>query len=642
MRMMAKRPEKRYDNYDKLIAALDACPREDVPKPAEPLYALIDEDDDASPPPVLDALIADDSDDGIPVAPSPFGGGSPAALDALIAEDSGDDIPAQPSARKRDRATASGSQIDSLPLAELAALDEDTPRSAPARAPRPQAVGRPEAAPALAALIDEEDDASMPGRSAVTMRRFSDASAETWVKRCAVIGVTLVLLIVGIDQLIKASRGTPDTSVETTEANPNLEPAREQSIPTPSVANNRPDPPTIIKKVQKAQTPAPQPVATAWIEPTDPPREVVSEPDYGTLEAKFLPTWMAQPVPEHLAGPLTGVRRIADPSAGLEKTTLRQALDVIGGTNIEIADDGPFFEDDLHLLGDSRLIRARVGFRPIICVEETNLEVVRQQPAVIVLDGKEGKQLILEGLDLVVDVEQLPREQSAFFLCRGANLTLRNCTITVVNPRAERFAVIRTASGTRPSRIRIEQSLIRGHATTALDLAGGAADVVLSRSVLIEGGAPLVVAGVSDSTSENKLAVVRSVCASRAPFLDASGLPSAPRQRPLLIRALGSTFACIRGADPSSLVTGRDGAGGMNEVVQWEGDENIYTGWNAWYATGHEASVKVADLAAARRIWPTGPMERVRCRPNPGPTRRTSSITFRTTCGRLLPLASRC
>ena len=91
--------------------------------------------------------------------------------------------------------------------------------------------------------------------------------------------------------------------------------------------------------------------------------------------------------------------------------TLHTALDSnIGGT-VEMADEGPFFNDDFRVAGETRLIRARPGYRPIVRVERSSLEAVRKQPAVFVLDRKN---LILDGIDLVVDVRDVSPEQTAF------------------------------------------------------------------------------------------------------------------------------------------------------------------------------------------------------------------------------------
>jgi len=221
--------------------------------------------------------------------------------------------------------------------------------------------------------------------------------------------------------------------------------------------------------------PAPASTPPPWVEPTDPASEVVAEVDYGPdFEARFRPDWAAGEVTTHLPGKDTTVRRIPDPQDPDQKATLRAALDVIGGGTIEVTGNGPFFEDDLRMLGETRLIRAQPGFRPIVCVESPKLSVVRQQTAFVIL---ENRALVLDGLDLIVDTNDLPRHQTALFLCRGGALTLRNCTLTVVNRRNFPLAIIQTGPADRPSRIRLEGTFVRGNVSSLVELQGGPSDV---------------------------------------------------------------------------------------------------------------------------------------------------------------------
>ena len=139
------------------------------------------------------------------------------------------------------------------------------------------------------------------------------------------------------------------------------------------------------------------------------------------------------------------VRRIADSSDPTIVSSLHRALDEhIGGT-VELADEGPLAVDDFRITGETRLIRARPGFRPIVRIDRSGQESVRGQSAVMVL---KGKSLTLDGIDLIVDVRDLSRTQTALFLCAGSNLTLRNCSITILNHAAGvPFSLLRTEAG---------------------------------------------------------------------------------------------------------------------------------------------------------------------------------------------------
>lgn len=627
-RMMAKRPENRFETYDRLIAALDAVSL-DGSSPAPVLDALIDDDDDllAGPAaPAMDALIVDDSQPELPVAkPSGPPKRREPAMDALIVDDSEPELPVTKPGRPARAREKEAPPVDMLSMSELAALDEDTPAVKPRKPPRPAAPRPTEPEPALSALLDEGDGgdehvAALPGSKGRSSFQFGDTSTSTLIKRSIAIGVAVILLVIGAHQLYEASRDNPSGGTAVENERPS-EPSTavvgtgpSHSGPTRPGASGPSAPNvTVIRKPEtpkESEAPKPPP---PWAEPTDPTPAAVADTDFGQgVESRFVPEWAAQPIPDRL-GALVPLRRLVAPNATNEKSNLRQGLEVIGTTaTLELADNGPFWEDDLRVPGEARLVRARPGFRPIIAVEAPKLPVVREQPAVIVL---EGKQLILDGLDLIVDVDELPRNQTALFECAGASLTLRDCTVTVLNPKGAPFSVVRTVPSARPSRVRLERSYVRGPRLTALELAGGTADAVVSRSVLLTGGVPLITIPGKDAGAERKVHVVRSVVACKAPVFELNAPPSGQRPKALTVRAFGSTFASVAGASPPSLIVSRGGGGAPAERVQWLGDFNEFAGWSTLYS---ESGTKVADLAAARNVWAgTDPASRVQ--PNAWP-----------------------
>ena len=124
---------------------------------------------------------------------------------------------------------------------------------------------------------------------------------------------------------------------------------------------------------------APPPVK--WEEPPDldPPlngREPLELP--ATIAAKYLPDWARSNAPERIEGPFVSVCRITYSNDPLIVPTLHRALDNHKGGTIELADEGPFGCDDLRVSGDTRLIRARQGIRPIVRIERSNQDVVRR------------------------------------------------------------------------------------------------------------------------------------------------------------------------------------------------------------------------------------------------------------------------
>jgi serine/threonine-protein kinase len=226
---------------------------------------------------------------------------------------------------------------------------------------------------------------------------------------------------------------------------------------------------------------------------------------------------------------------------------------------------------------------------------------VREQAAVFVLDGRN---LILDGVDLVVNVPQLPQSQSSLFQCRGGNLTLRRCTITIWNPRRKPFALVRTVASPQPSRVRLEETMVRGPAFSALDLTGGSADIVLNRSMVVSGGTPLIRSSTSDPGGERTIHLVRTLLCSRGALLDVNAGGTPGRTSPLFVRTLGSTFAQLAGQGTTSLIVSALDVGRPEELVSWAGERNVFAGWHDWFSFNNGRAVKVTDLSSARTIWP--------------------------------------
>ncbi len=348
----------------------------------------------------------------------------------------------------------------------------------------------------------------------------------------------------------------------------------------------------------------PQPAAAPnWIEPADPVAERVPEtavaPD---VAARFpLPAWAKTEIPKQVPGIALKVRRINDPTRPEERPSLASAFESIGSGTTELIDNGPFADSDVRLRGDVRLLKAGPGRRPIIRLERPRLDVIKNQGAVFLI---EGKQLILDGLDLIVDLQDLPREHTALFSCKGGSLTLNNCTITIINPQNYPMSLIRAQGTDRPAQVRVENCFMRGPSMSMVEFTGGVAEVAIVRSVLAGGQGPLVVSTTTATGGERKLHVQRSVVASRGAFLELTS-PVGSRPTPVTVRALASSFARFRTEEATSLIFFRDDVGGeAKDFVNWQGEQNVFMGWSDWASMGNAHTVKVAALAAARTTWP--------------------------------------
>ena len=348
--------------------------------------------------------------------------------------------------------------------------------------------------------------------------------------------------------------------------------------------------------------PAPKPDRPDWTEPADPAVARVAEPDFGQdVEAKYLPDWAKAEIPTKLPGKTVSVQRITDPRDAEQKSTLHGALEVIGVGTIELADDGPFFETGFRTPPEARLIRARNGFRPIVALERPKPAEVEAREAFFDVGDKS---LILDGLDLVVDVIELPRTVTTLFACRGGSLTLKNCTITIINSRqGQSLSLVRSGPSERPSKIRLERTFVRGAINTVFDLSGGPAEVVLNRSVVLNAAGSGIAAG-RDVAGERSVSLVRSVVATRASAIELGEPKAGKDPRPLAMRALGSTFARFQSPSRVSLFATRCEAGAPPDFLAWQGDYNTFIGWSGWLSTAQERNVPISHMEDARGVWP--------------------------------------
>src|SRR5207244_4053041 len=98
----------------------------------------------------------------------------------------------------------------------------------------------------------------------------------------------------------------------------------------------------------------------------------------------------------------------------------------------------------------------------------------------------------------------------------------------------------------RPARIRLERTLVRGGFTSAVELSGTQADLVVYRSVILGGTGPLVRTSRTDAASEHRLDFVDAVLAGPGPVVERNG--AAARNKPLVIRSFGSAFGRLSGS----------------------------------------------------------------------------------------------
>jgi serine/threonine protein kinase len=569
LRMMAKNPEDRFADYDELIAALDAVPA--VPEDQTPGIALA-------------PLESEQGDDWLPAPAEPW-----EAVPLAEPPSSGSGVPLAP--------------MESLAgLAELAGEARPSPPrpSAPASAPTLSRSGGSGTAPEM----------EQPEHQAELLPSRAQASAPSWILSSMAIGAALVLLIIGLHEFLGRSRGSGQNDIEPTDS------GRIAILDQPIRATVRPgagSSPTSLSDVQRkpaagSQRPSASELPTRWVEPKDRdpiPGSELPRAAEAADSRSYLPEWARVPPSGHTELPLIVVRRVADPSANQTMPTLQKALDEYRGGIVELADQGPLPLEDLRVSGESRLIRARSGFRPILRVERSRLESFRQRPAVLYL---EKKTITIEGVDLILSVADLG-SQTALFSCAGSSLTLRNCTITVLNPANRPFALIRTEpSPARASRIRLERTLVRGQfgeVGPVIDLTGGPGDLVLDRAVIVYGSGPLVRIAKPETGAEHRLGFVDSVIAGPGPMIYRAAPAPGSHSKPLVFRAYGTAFGRLQMPGIASIISSSDLEGTATQQVDWAGDRNLYAGWKGFFARGsdRDPTILVGELKAVRSTW---------------------------------------
>jgi eukaryotic-like serine/threonine-protein kinase len=568
LRLMAKRPEDRFATYDDLIAAIDAVPMAGANQPP-----------------------------GITLAP---------LLEQPGVAPEGYDFDAT-QIHKHNTPHSNGSAEASFPLVSLVELaaEERAPaardHSLAGSGVRERPVTERLASHAGGAAGLHSRDLALPVTASPSKQSIP---AMAWIIPAGILCLAFLILGIGVAQFMGSNDGA-EADAGGLDAVMPVDPDAALRQPAAASAGLGADE-RERRTMPAVSTKSAAPALVKWDEPADddPP---VTGPEPRELPAaaaaKYLPDWARSSAPLRIDGPHLIVRRITDSTDPAIVPNLHRALDGHNGGTVELADEGPFLADDLRFTGERRLIRARNGLRPIVRIDRTNQDAVRKQAAVFVLDHKS---LVLDGIDLIVDARDLSRTQTAVFSCTGANLTLRNCSITILNHVASmKLSLVRTeaASPRTPSLVRLEGCLVRGAFTDGFRLSGGPCDVVLRDSVVVARGGPLVRFDGPTAAPECRVFVVRSLVAGPGPIVELTAETAADSSKPLSIHAFGSVFGRLHGAGVASVIAANDAIQPPAKLIDWSGDENLFAGWTGFFASGDDRTVNVTDVEAARSTW---------------------------------------
>jgi serine/threonine-protein kinase len=579
LRLMAKEPQDRYATYDELIAALDAAARREPAEAGAIALLPLDEETPAAGPPAR-----------VEVRGGRIGGADFASPDAADAEEFA---------------------IDSLGGLSLELADErPSTEGQGARSrtdpPMPR-LGRATPADSVEPRADETPE-ELP-------RARPDRSLVPWFVATSAVAGLAVVLVIGLHLMLNGPRAA-DVAHEVT-PNPDRENqplgALRAKSTTPPVDTAKPPRPDAGASGARTSQEGRRADAREdeWREPVDDdpiPGDVAARSPLPEALRARLPEWARTPAQLPETRQIV-VRRVPGPDDGPSiATTLLQALDNSEFGTVEVADQGPLVAEDLRTSGETKVVRARYGFRPIVRIGRPPKRPAPEQEAFLPL---RSKTLVLEGIDLIFDVRDLPGRERALFGCRGADLTLRDCTITVLNPGGLPFTLIRqgpvapSEAARRPSRIRLERTLVRGDVFALAELGGGPVELVLDDSTILAGGAgpPLVTASHPDAKADQRVIVVGTLIACPGPLIRREPATAGAKSGRLMIRAYGSEIGRLQGPGIASVVAAPDDQAMAAREIDWAGDANVFAGWKGFFAHGKGATITVDGLAEVRSTW---------------------------------------
>ncbi len=398
------------------------------------------------------------------------------------------------------------------------------------------------------------------------------------------------------------------------------------AAPRPPTAT-APAAPAAVPPTSVSKQPAASPAAAAAASATETAASVPAVPAKPPVEPKITAEERAR-IEQQFFSKWSGMVRVPDTPVTVARGTQQETAGVFNsleaacrkakteGSKIQIEDNGPLFERSFTVHSSNLDIRPRnsdkLSYRPIVAFDAGSS---RGNPQPYFLQAKQSN-IYIEGVDFVVYgpdlVEMLQTKPFYFFDVQGGDLTLKNCTFTVIG-KHQSVSLIRL-SGQRPAdaartppqlaRLSIDGCLARGEPLTAISLSAGAADIEVKDSLLVRGGNGVLfdVTAPTDPgpTPKRTIRFIRSTLVSRSDFLAMEGTTPIPTE----IKVLDSVIAC-NANNPHKLMRTKGWptqAGGLTSVSL---DElgTLYTGWETLLSTGVGGSVVAKSAEAWAHAW---------------------------------------
>lgn len=259
-----------------------------------------------------------------------------------------------------------------------------------------------------------------------------------------------------------------------------------EPIPLPQRTPDAPPPP--VQPAPQLDRPAPQvpPTTLADFQPQSPFPGVEDARENASIED--VPAWVYE---LRTVTPNTPRTLVVDPHAepGNAFANLRAALGDLAGASgvIEFRGRGPHVVDGFNVAAAQHLVlRAAAGQQPVLVLTGANGD---RTGSIAVRGGR----LELDGLHVVAAGRDRAATQPLLRL-ESATALVRNCSFTLAPPVAEPVAAIELAPAVRgnPSRCVVENVILRGDNLSAFALTEGAHQLVAGNCLIVSGSAPAV------------------------------------------------------------------------------------------------------------------------------------------------------
>ncbi|HEV3116714.1 MAG TPA: serine/threonine-protein kinase, partial [Gemmataceae bacterium] len=188
------------------------------------------------------------------------------------------------------------------------------------------------------------------------------------------------------------------------------------------------------------------------------------------------------------------VSRLPFGSDGRHFDSLAAACAAAGAARavVEIHENGPLFASPVSLGDVNLLVRAGKGYRPLLVWDIQDSTAPRSSRWFSIAGGS----VSLQNLEVVVKVSDLSQDEhlSLFGTPRG-EIRAENCTFSVAGRHRAGTSVIQIdppSTAVPPGRCRLANCFIRGADVTVLDLRAAGAEATLDGCVLISSNRPLV------------------------------------------------------------------------------------------------------------------------------------------------------